>query len=53
MAIRDERWRLVVVYASGRYRTMAEFDAVIGAVFVAKPFDPDVLCEMLSEMVKH
>ena len=44
------RPNLPVVYASGSYRTIEELDAVSGAIFVPKPYDPDRLCEMLSEM---
>ena len=42
---------LPVVYASGSYRRLEELDAVSGAIFVPKPYNPDKLCEMLSEMV--
>jgi two-component system cell cycle sensor histidine kinase/response regulator CckA len=47
------RPNLPVVYASGSYRTIEELDAVSGAIFVAKPYNPDKLCEMLSEMTAH
>ena len=48
---RELRPDLPVVYASGSYRRLEEIDAVSGAIFVPKPYDPDRLCEMLSEMM--
>ena len=50
---RELRPDLPVVYASGSYRTIEELDAVSGAIFVPKPYNPDKLCEMLSEMTAH
>ena len=47
---RELRPNLPVVYASGSYNTLDELEAVAGAIFIAKPYDPDKLCEMLSEM---
>lgn len=51
--VRELRPNLPVVYASGRYRSLEELDAVQGAMFVAKPFNPDKLCEIIGEMTKH
>jgi len=50
---RELRPNLPVVYASGSYRTIEELDAVSGAIFVPKPYNPDKLCEMLSAMTAH
>jgi CheY-like chemotaxis protein len=50
---RELRPRLPVVYASGSYSKIEELDAVPGSVFVPKPYNPDKLCEMLSEMTAH
>jgi CheY-like chemotaxis protein len=52
---RELRPNLPVVYASGSYNRLDELEAVAGSIFVAKPYDPDRLCEMLSEMAgtKH
>jgi CheY-like chemotaxis protein len=50
---RELRPKLPVVYASGSYKRLDELNAVTGALFVAKPYDPDKLCEMLSEMTRH
>lgn len=50
---RELRPKLPVVYASGRYSKIEELDAVSGAIFVAKPYNPNKLCEMLSEMTSH
>ena len=50
---RELRPRLPVVYASGSYSKIEELDAVPGSVFVAKPYNPDKLCKMLSEMTSH
>ena len=47
---RDLRPHLPVVYASGSYNRLEQLDAVAGAIFVPKPYNPDKLCEMLSEM---
>jgi DNA-binding NtrC family response regulator len=50
---RELRPALPVVYASGSYSRLEDVDAVAGATFVAKPYNPDKLCEMLSEMTRH
>ena len=50
---RELRPNLPVVYASGSYRAIGELDAVSGAIFVPKPYNPDKLCDMLSEMTAH
>ena len=50
---RELRPNLPVVYASGSYHTIEELDAVSGAIFVPKPYNPDALCEVLSEMTAH
>jgi CheY-like chemotaxis protein len=50
---RDLRPHLPVVYASGAYSRLEQLDAVAGALFVPKPYNPDKLCEMLSEMTAH
>jgi CheY-like chemotaxis protein len=50
---RELRPNLPVVYASGSYRTIEELDAVSGAIFVPKPYNPDALCDVLSEMTAH
>jgi CheY-like chemotaxis protein len=47
---RELRPGLPVVYASGRYSRIDELDAVPGSIFVPKPYNPDRLCQMLSEM---
>ena len=47
---RELRPDLPVVYASGSYNRLEELDAVSGAIFVAKPYNPDKLCEMLCEL---
>ena len=47
------RPNLPVVYASGSYSRIEELDAVAGAVFVPKPYNPDKLCEMIGEMTAH
>jgi len=47
------RPNLPVVYASGSYRAIEELDAVSGAIFVHKPYNPDKLCEVLSEITSH
>jgi CheY-like chemotaxis protein len=47
---RELRPGLPVVYASGSYSRVEQLDAVSGSIFVPKPYDPEKLCEMLSEM---
>jgi len=49
---RKLRLDLPVVYASGTVRRLEQIAAVPGAVFVAKPYNPDKLCVMLSEMMR-
>jgi CheY-like chemotaxis protein len=44
------RPNLPVVYVSGSYRRLAEMDAVPGAVLVAKPYNPDKLCDMIGRL---
>ena len=41
---------LPVVYASGSYSKLDQLDAVPGAVFVPKPYNPDKLCAMLTSL---
>lgn len=50
---RELRPNLPVVYASGSYTRIEDLDAVDGAVFVPKPYNPNKLCEMLSRMTRH
>jgi CheY-like chemotaxis protein len=52
---RQLRPNLPVVYASGTVRRLEQIAAVPGAAFVAKPYNPEKLCAMLSEMTlaKH
>jgi CheY-like chemotaxis protein len=52
---RELRPNLPVVYASGSVSKIEQFEAVIGSVFVPKPYDPEKLCAMLSRItgVKH
>jgi CheY-like chemotaxis protein len=47
---RELRPNLPVVYASGSYSKIEQLDAVSGAIFVPKPYNPDKLCQMLSEL---
>ncbi len=47
---RELRPDLPVVYASGSYSRLEQLDAVSGAIFVPKPYNPDKLCAMLSRM---
>ena len=49
--VREMRPELPVVYVSGRYNRIDEFQAVPGARFVSKPCNTDRLCAMLSESV--
>jgi CheY-like chemotaxis protein len=48
--VRELRPDLPVVYVSGSYNRLDEFQAVPGARFVAKPCNPDRLCAILSQM---
>jgi len=47
---RQLRPDLPVVYASGSVQRLDQLIAVPGAVFVAKPYNPDKLCTMLAQM---
>lgn len=47
---RNLRPGLPVVYASGSVGTLADLQAVPGASFVPKPYDPDRVCSMLSRI---
>jgi DNA-binding NtrC family response regulator len=51
--VRKLRPDLPVVYVSGSYNRLDEFQAVPGARFVAKPCNPERLCAMLSQISKH
>ena len=53
--VRELRPGLQVVYASGSYHRLDEFQAVPGATFIPKPYNPDRLCTMLCHMrsAKH
>jgi len=48
--VRELRPDLPVIYVSGSYHRLDEFQAVPGSRFVAKPCDPDRLCAMLCQM---
>jgi CheY-like chemotaxis protein len=48
--VRELRPDLPVVYVSGSYNRLDQFQAVPGARFVAKPCNPDRLCAMLSQL---
>jgi CheY-like chemotaxis protein len=50
---RELRPHLPVVYASGSYSRLDQLDAVSGAIFVPKPYNPDKLCDMLSGMASQ
>jgi len=50
---RELRPNLPVVYASGSYRAIEELDAVSGSIFVPKPYNPEKLCAMISELASH
>jgi two-component system cell cycle sensor histidine kinase/response regulator CckA len=52
---RQLRPNLPVVYVSGTVRRLEQIVAVPGAAFVPKPYNPEKLCVMLSEMTlaKH
>ena len=53
--VRELRPDLAVVYVSGSFSRLEQFQAVPGARFVAKPCNPDRLCAMLCEIsvAKH
>ncbi|MBN8937432.1 MAG: response regulator [Rhizobiales bacterium] len=42
---------LPVVYASGSASRIEQFRAVLDSTFVAKPYDPEKLCTILTRMV--
>ena len=48
---RELRPGLPVVYTSGSASRIEQFRAVLNARFVAKPYDPEKLCTMLTRMV--
>jgi CheY-like chemotaxis protein len=45
---RELRPTLPVVYASGSYQRLEDLDAVAGAIFVPKPYDPEKVCLLLQ-----
>jgi CheY-like chemotaxis protein len=47
---RELRPKLPVVYASGSYNKLDDLDAVAGALFVPKPYNPDQICDMLNQV---
>jgi len=49
---RQLRPGLPVVYASGSISRLEQIAAVPGAIFVAKPYHPERLCAMLSELTQ-
>jgi CheY-like chemotaxis protein len=51
--VRELRPDLSVVYVSGSVNRLDEFQAVPGARFVPKPYNPHQLCAMLSQISKH
>jgi CheY-like chemotaxis protein len=48
--VRELRPDLPVVYVSGSFHRLDQFQAVPGSRFVAKPCDPDWLCAILCQM---
>ena len=50
---RQLRPGLPVVYASGTVSAIEQFDAVPGAIFVAKPYSPEAVCELLLSRARH
>ena len=48
--VRDMRPDLSVVYVSGSFNRLDEFQAVPGAKFVPKPYNPHKLCTMLGQL---
>jgi two-component system cell cycle sensor histidine kinase/response regulator CckA len=44
---------LPVVYASGAYNRMQDIESVPGADFLAKPYDPEQVCELLGRKAAH
>jgi CheY-like chemotaxis protein len=50
--VRELRPDLPVVYASGSASRIDQFHAVMNAVFVPKPYNPEKLCATLSRMVR-
>ena len=51
--VRELRPDLSVVYVSGSVNRLDEFQAVPGARFVPKPYNPHRLCAILSQISKH
>jgi CheY-like chemotaxis protein len=49
--VRELRPGLPVVYTSGSASRIEQFRAVLDSIFVAKPYDPEKLCAMLTRMV--
>ena len=47
---RELRPRLPVVYASGAVSSMEQLQAVPGACFIRKPYDPESVCSKLADM---
>jgi CheY-like chemotaxis protein len=47
---RELRPHLPVVYVSGSVRCIEELSPVPGAAFIAKPYIPEKVCEMLGEI---
>ena len=47
---RKLRPRLPVVYASGDIASLDQLQAVPGAEFIHKPYDPEVVCSKLADM---
>ena len=47
---RGLRPELPVVYASGMVKAIDQLNAVDGAAFVAKPYDPDKVCALLQQL---
>jgi two-component system OmpR family response regulator len=47
---RELRPHLPVVYVSGSVRRIEELEPVPGAAFIAKPYVPEKVCEMLGEI---
>ena len=49
--VRERCPELPVVYTSGRYSQMGPDRLVPRSVFVAKPYDPDVVCVLLERLI--
>ena len=48
---RELRPRLPVVYASGAVSSLEQLQAVPGACFISKPYDPEAVCSVLAVMI--